>query len=105
MNLTQNPTQAELKQLLMKCDDKAGHHIIWVDHQGEVRISLILEGNTPANFARENAERIKFRLETFGIGNDYTGATAASDKEWVERLYKALNNLWADGYRGYCDGF
>lgn len=31
MNLAKKPTLAQFKNLLASCDDKAGHHKLWVD--------------------------------------------------------------------------
>src|SRR5438034_1059892 len=30
MNLSANPTKEQLRKLLQSCDDRAGHHVLWV---------------------------------------------------------------------------
>lgn len=105
MNLAKNPTIAELKQLIMNCDDMAAHHIVWVDHGGNVNITPLPEKFSPAGFQTANEDKIKFRLETLNRGNEYVGITAANDGLWVENLYKTLVNLWAQNFKGYCDDY
>ena len=43
MNLNNKPTKHQLQALLLACDDTAGHHVLWVDHLGEVQITLLVE--------------------------------------------------------------
>ena len=39
MNLDNNPTMDELRDLLRPLDDRAAHHVLWVDRTGEVHIT------------------------------------------------------------------
>ncbi|MFP5234753.1 MAG: hypothetical protein ACLGSD_02535 [Acidobacteriota bacterium] len=105
MNLKSDPTPQQLMNLLAKQDDNAGHHVIWVGHDGEVHIDLLPRRLNPAGFSAENRSRIKFRLETCDRGNGYVGPSAATDSAWVDQLYGALLRLWEEDYEGYCDAF
>jgi hypothetical protein len=105
MNLSINPSQNDLALLLARVDDDAGHHIIWVAHNGEVHIDTLPEEMTPPEFATKNKEIIKFRLETCDQGNGYTGLSAADDKQWVEILFNGLITNWENNATGYIDAF
>lgn len=57
------------------------------------------------DFAYDNGDKIKFRLETFQQGNGYVGYYAANDDDWVSRIYNVLLKIWHSNYHGYCDIF
>ena len=101
MNLNRNPTKDQLRELLRSCDDDAGHHIVWVDRAGEVRITLLDGSVTPAEWATKMEGQIQFRYETRGMGNRYVGSEAAEDSEYVELLFRDLVQDWQRGAKGY----
>jgi hypothetical protein len=103
MNLNSNPTKAKLRKLLKSCDDDAGVHILWVDRQGEVNITLLEEETTPAAWAESMGDRIRFRYETYGAGNGYIGPDAAQDDSYVSLLFQHLGKDWREGALGYID--
>lgn len=104
MNLSANPTKRQLAELLAKCDDSAAHHILWVDHKGDVHITPLPDHMLPGDFAASNPD-IKFRYETFHSGGDYTGPNAAADDIFIGDLFKALVRDWKEGLVGYSDSW
>ena len=50
MNLKDNPSLDELKEMFASCNDDAGHHVLWVGKSGEVNLSVIPKDLTPAAF-------------------------------------------------------
>lgn len=103
MNLTKSPSKDELRVLLAACDDNAGHHCIWVSHDGEVHIELLPEGLTPSHWAMRMEPRIKFRYETFTSGNGYVGSGASEDMKWVDTLFSWLQRDWARDAHDYIE--
>lgn len=93
MNMEQTPTVEELRRLILACDDLAGHHVLWVDKCGDVRVSQIPRDQTPIGFEEEHPE-MRLRYETFQAGNDYVGPEAAKDDEWIHQLFEALVKEW-----------
>lgn len=104
MNLNNNPTKEELKDLFAQCDDKAGHHILWVNNNGDVKIDLLVN-ILPAKWAKDHEDIYKFRLETWIAGNSYTGKSASQNTHWIDRIYKSITQHWAKGTKGYIDVF
>lgn len=103
VDITKNPTVEDLAKLFAQCDDKAGHHILWVDHDGNVFIDLLRHDRTPAWWGEEFDGKYKFRWETFVSGNGYVGKDAAQDSEYVKEKLKALMNDWKQNKKGYVD--
>lgn len=98
MNLERD-TIEDLANLITKCDDKFGDHVVWVDESGCVHVSLIPYGKR----AWEVADNARFRLETFHRGNSYVGPEAAKDKRWMKDLHEWLLESWRSGVRDYVD--
>lgn len=96
-------TVTELRSMLAACDDNAGDHIIWVDHDGLVHIELLNDGLTPAGWAGREASRIRFRWETYIKGNGYVGEGAAADAPWVSEVLSELSSDWTSRKKGYVD--
>lgn len=93
MNLDRNPTADELRTLLSTCDDRSGHHALWVAGDGEVHITRLPRKWPPPN-PEETHPEMKLRVETFEIGNGYVGPEAAQDDGWVRELFRALTDCW-----------
>lgn len=91
MNLNNNPTMDQLRDLLRVCDDRAGRHVMWVDRTGEVWITLIPGDVTDFVTSRSDLQ-MWFRV--FVPGQDYVGPSAADDIGWVEDLFFALTREW-----------
>ncbi len=93
MNLNNNPTVEELRDLLRRCDDQAGHHVLWVAKNGDVHVSRVPKDKKPVGFEEAEPE-MQLRYETFEAGNEYVGPDAAEDAAWVEQLFDALVQEW-----------
>jgi hypothetical protein len=103
LNMKKGFSENDLCQLLSSCDDLEGHHIIWVDNNGNVDIALLPKKLTPAGWANSMKDKIKFRYETLVSGNGYVGFEAAKDKKYVKELYKDLMKDWGKNRTGYID--
>ena len=101
MNLTNNPTVAAVRDLLMGADDERAHHILWVDTDGEVHLDVLTGDDSPASWTTRMANRIRLRYETFSRGNGLTGPAAAQDSQWVRQVHEWLISSWNEGRRGY----
>lgn len=93
MNLDQNPTVDQLKDLLRPHDDRAGHHILWVTRGGDVRLTLVPKGRPPGVNEPELPDA-QLRFATFPITYGYVGPEAADDDDWLPRLLGYLSGLW-----------
>jgi hypothetical protein len=93
MNLDNHPTVEELRDLLRRCDDRAGHHVLWVAKNGDVHVSRVPKGKMPVGFQEVEPE-MQLRYETFEAGNEYVGPEAAEDESWVKQLFDALVKEW-----------
>jgi hypothetical protein len=100
MNMKHNPTEDQLRALLASADDEAGHHMLWVDKNGEVHLDLIPQGLTPVGYFEQTKERQQFRQETFQCGNGYVGPKAAASP-YVSELFAYLVERWQSGDKGY----
>lgn len=94
-NMNAGITDAEIGQLFAGVDDRASHHVLWVDNHGTVHLDPV-----PSSGSSE-----RFRLETFVCGNGYVGPEAASDLVYVSKMRRNLETLWRQGARGYIDIF
>lgn len=103
MDLTNNPTKEELRDLLASAEDDKYHHIIWVDKLGIVYITPLDGDLSPAGWFEENRHRVKFRYETCVCGNDYVGENASRDEKYVNKLFSELLRDWQQGKMGYID--
>ena len=101
MNLNENPSKDQLRELLASCDDNAGHHIIWVDHSGEVHITLLPPGQVPAEWTIMMSNKVKFRYETLVCGGGNVGPEASQADKWVDILFNWLQRDWQRDARGY----
>lgn len=103
MNLSENATLDQLRDLVSHCDADHENHSLWVDQQGEVHITAIPQDLTPALWATQHKDLIRFRFETFQAGEGYLGPEAASNDNWMNRLFNSLIRLWEAGATGYRD--
>ena len=108
MNLNNQPTLEQLRELVRQCDDSAGHHVLWVKRSGEVAISPIPENQTPIGFQQAHQD-MQLRFETFQAGNDYVGPDAADDNAWLTELFHNLVEKWGEAKEkpdvAYVDSF
>jgi hypothetical protein len=103
MNMNQNPTINDLAAVLRQCNDKSGHHIMWVDFAGNVRVSQVPEELTPIGFIQSLGNQVKFRYETWVRGNGYVGHAAVTDQRYLEEQLHYLKRDWASNQTGYID--
>jgi hypothetical protein len=92
MNLDANPTLEQLRELLGRGDDYAGHHVLWVSKNGDVRLSRVTETESAA-FEASHPD-VQMRYETFLIGHEYVGLEAAADDWWLTHLFENLLSEW-----------
>jgi hypothetical protein len=92
MNLNNNPTMDQLRELLRTADDRAGRHVLWADHKGEVHLTPI-PGEDANGFDREHPDA-RMWLREFEAGEAFVGPLAAADRGWVEDLFVALTRNW-----------
>jgi len=97
MNLNQNPSVDQLKQLFASVDDEAGHHILWVDLSGNVHLSIIPEGLSPVGFQEElkTSNAMKFCLDTFPRGSEDVGVDASKSDEHMDRIFGRVMKAWS----------
>ncbi len=94
MNLNNNPQASELSSLLGSCDDSAASHCLWVDKNGEVFVTPIPSNLTPIGFEKSQPSMF-MRYETCQRGNDCVGPKAASDNNYVQRMFNSLVKEWS----------
>jgi hypothetical protein len=95
MNLNTSPTIAQLQALTQSADDAAGNHILWVDMQGDVHLSLVPVHLSPNGF-EDSQPTMRVRYETCGQGNGYVGPQAAADVSSMNRLLNSLVKEWVN---------
>jgi hypothetical protein len=94
MNLNTAPTKAQLRELIGQRDDRAGHHVLWVDRAGAVHVSMVSTEESALNFGEAHPDA-QIRFETFQRGKEYVGSAAAQDDEWISWLFNALLKDWS----------
>lgn len=94
MNMNNRPTIEQLRALFSAQNDDAGDHILWVDQNGTVNLSVLPDELTPVGF-EEVAPNIKIRFETFGRGNKYVGVSAAQDEGFMRDTLSSLLHSWS----------
>jgi hypothetical protein len=94
MNLNNNPTKQQLRDLTARMDDRAGSHVIWVTKQGEVVVTCVPFGSSLDEFVQAHPE-MQMYYETFEVGMGYMGEEAAADDEWIDELFDNLLTEWA----------
>lgn len=95
-------TEEDFAALLGSVDDEDDSHILWVTRSGHARLSPTGD-LTPAGFEAAHESEMQFRWETFGRGNGYCGADAASDANYVAEKLAELREDWRQRKTGYID--
>ena len=93
MNLNNNPNLDQLKALFLESDDDAGSHILWVNQDGDVLLSLIPEEFSPNGF-QDSQPSLRLRYETFVQGNGYVGPGASEDIIVMTHIFDSLTKEW-----------
>jgi hypothetical protein len=94
MNVNENPTIDQLRELLAAQDDRAGHHKIWVSNSGEVQVTCLPWDVSPAQWMYAHQDDVRYCYETLDRGNGWVGQGAAGDDWWVKRLFGWLVGNW-----------
>jgi hypothetical protein len=95
MNLDNHPTKEQLADLLRPWDDRAAHHVLWVDRSGDVHITKVAKTWPPPEPGSDVLNNALVRIETFRAGNGYVGPEAAADDEWLTDALDWLMRDWA----------
>ena len=98
MNANRNPTKEQLKALLSSCDDNKGAHVLWVNPDGDVQISLIPDDLSIPEWDNSMGDEILFRFGSYSRGNGWVGSKAAQSGEHMDRIFNDIVNLWEE----YC---
>ncbi|MES2592201.1 MAG: hypothetical protein V4608_09975 [Bacteroidota bacterium] len=85
-----------LRKLIASEDDSV-HTQFRVTTDGYLFLSRIV-GN-------QKLDNIAFRLETNGSNNGYVGKKAASNDNWVNRVFKVVSKNWPQPSSTYIDDF
>lgn len=100
MNLNDNPTQAQLMQLIAKCDNSF-NHALWVNKDGDVNIQAFKLDESPALWQIRNSKQVQFRCELIPAGEEKVGVKASLDKKWIRKLFHTLVTHWKRKTSGY----
>jgi hypothetical protein len=96
MNLNNNPTKEQLRDLLRPLDDRAAHHVLWVDRAGEVHITPLEKKWRPIPEPGPDVlDNALVRFQTFTAGYGYVGPEAAASDEWINDAFDFLMRDWA----------
>jgi hypothetical protein len=101
MNLNDNATLAQFREMLRQHDDGAGNHALWVRKDGEVMLTCLPRDDykkVPPYTHRD----MQMRYDLFPAGYEYVGAEAAEEDWWIPLLFENMLELWGKvkGIRG-----
>src|SRR5258708_38524783 len=94
MNMEQNPTLEQLKELLRSGDDHAGSHILWVRRGGAVILTCLRGKKAVSNFVANLPADMQMRYETFPAGYEYVGEDTFGRDEWLPVLFGSMVREW-----------
>ena len=96
MNLNDNPTLEQFRELLRQHDDRAGHHVLWVRKDGEVMLACLPRSNPRRQLPTYEHPDMKLRYDTFPVGYGYVGPLQPDDDGWFRgELFRHLLEQWA----------
>lgn len=95
MNLKNNPTALELATFIQAAHPQKTH-VLWIDYDGEVKLSDIAPYKTPADFCVSHRHQMRVRFATFFPCPNHSdvGPQAAQDIRWVAMLFNTLLHQW-----------
>lgn len=96
IDLNQPFTTGDVAALLASKDDTKNR---------QLRVSLAGIAELSDTVGADNISGLAFRMETWCVGNGYTGAGAAADGEFVARVEKVLRDNWPNPKSSYIDVF
>jgi hypothetical protein len=80
MNLKNNPTREQLKQLIANAHDNVADHIIVVTKDGAVTLTEFPDTMAPTDVQAMFGDNFQFRFETLQKGNGYVGRDQLTTK-------------------------
>lgn len=94
MNLNDNPTVDQLRDLLRPWNHRTAHHVLWVDRGGEVHVTpMEKKTRRPPPPPPEVLDNALVYFEPFWAGNGYVGPDVSD--EWVTDALDQLRHEWA----------
>lgn len=95
MNLKNNPTALKLAMLIQAADPQKTY-VLWVDYDGEVKLSGVAPYKSPADFCVSHRHQMQVRFATFLPCPRHSdlGPQAAQDIRWVAMLFNTLLHKW-----------
>lgn len=90
MNLYKRLTRPQLRKLLASLNDKAGHHRLWVDQDGEVHVDTIAETIPMSTWLNKRMAEAKYICETWPCRSGRVGPEAAENEALVEEVFQIL---------------
>ena len=87
MNMNQDPTAAQLGELLGEKNDGAEPHFLWVDQLGFVHVA-------PQSDTTALADDVRLQYAPFEAGVGLVGPDAAGDSELLDDLLASLTEQW-----------
>jgi hypothetical protein len=100
MNLNSNPTLQELRELIARCDDNEGDHLIWVGWDGSVNIQVLTQDLYDDRWIEQNEKRMKFKLGILIKSKDHVGLNASLDNDWMHSIFDTLLLNWNNDAKG-----
>jgi len=91
MKFPDNASIESLQKIVSECDDSLGHHLIWINNDGEVYITFVKVGQS--SFTRRQLwhnNGVIYMFETLSQCSGYVGPHAALDLEWMSTLHAFL---------------
>lgn len=99
MNLDNNPTKEQLKELFKKFKGGADH-ILYVAIDGTVKIDVLAKNESEEIWDKTNTGIVQFRLKAFTDGPNFKGDTASDNDQLVERVFGLIRKNWAEKRSG-----
>lgn len=94
LNDPQEFTFEQVRLLIASGNDRV-HNQLRVSRSGQAWLSTVVGGTDTGS--------LLFRLETWAAGSGYVGPAAATDDEWVSRIFRALQRNWPMPSGDYID--
>lgn len=69
----------------------------------QLRVDILGIARISDTYGNLNLSGLAFRCETWNAGNGYTGAKAAADQEWVNKVEGILRDNWPNPKSSYID--
>ena len=94
IDLSQPFTTDDVRALLVSKDDT---------ERRQLRVTKAGIAFLSDEIGNMNIDGLAFRVETWLIGNGYTGEAAANDLAWISRVERVLRDNWPNPTNSYID--